>query len=140
MKKEGSLSAERRRKTILSIVLTVICIIWVLPVLAVVINSFKVNTFVKTATFSLPLGEMWAGFTNFVTGITLGNYNFWQAAFLSLFITFRESAQSPPKQLLLPIKPIYTPRFYPIFQTPGHFRTARLGIYIPLQRSMKCNV
>jgi len=92
MKKEGSLSAERRRKTILSIVLTVICIIWVLPVLAVVINSFKVNTFVKTATFSLPLGEMWAGFTNFVTGITLGNYNFWQAAFYSLFITVVSTA------------------------------------------------
>ena len=92
MKKSGSLSADRRRKLILSIILTVVCIIWVLPVLAVVINSFKVNTFVKTATFALPLGEMWAGFKNFVTGITLGNYNFWEAAFLSLFITVVSTA------------------------------------------------
>ena len=90
--KEKTLSAARRKKVILSIVLAVICIIWVLPVLAVVINSFKVNTFVKTATFALPLGEMWAGFTNFVTGITLGNYNFWQAAFYSLFITVVSTA------------------------------------------------
>ena len=82
-----SLAADRRRKVTLSVILAVICIIWVLPVLAVVINSFKVNTFVKTATFALPLGEMWAGFKNFITGITLGNYNFWEAAFLSLFIT-----------------------------------------------------
>ena len=90
--KEKTLSAARRNRVILSIVLTVICIIWILPVLAVVINSFKVNTFVKTATFALPLGEMWAGFKNFISGITLGNYNFWQAAFYSLFITVVSTA------------------------------------------------
>ena len=90
--KDKTLSAAKRRKVILSVALTVICIIWVLPVLAVVINSFKVNTFVKTATFALPLGEMWAGFKNFISGITLGNYNFWQAAFYSLFITVVSSA------------------------------------------------
>ena len=92
MRKEGSLSALRRRKATMSVILTVVCIIWVLPVLAVVINSFKVNTFVKTDTFALPLGEMWAGFSNFITGITLGNYNFWQAAFYSLFITVVSTA------------------------------------------------
>ena len=48
-----SLSAEARRKTILSIVLGVICVIYVLPVLTVVINSFKLNTYVKTDTFAL---------------------------------------------------------------------------------------
>jgi len=40
-----SFSPERRRKAVLSVVLAVICIIYVLPVLAVVINSFKLNTF-----------------------------------------------------------------------------------------------
>ena len=44
----GSLSAERRRKTILSVVLAFICILYILPVLAVVVNSFKLNTYVKT--------------------------------------------------------------------------------------------
>ena len=92
MSKAGSISAEKRKKVILSVILAAVCIIWVLPVLAVVINSFKVNTFVKTATFALPLGEMWAGFKNFITGITLGNYNFWLAAFLSLFITVVSTA------------------------------------------------
>ena len=82
----------KRKGITLSVILTVVCIIWVLPVLAVVINSFKVNTYVKTATFALPLGEMWAGFKNFVTGITLGNYNFWKAAFFSLFITVVSTA------------------------------------------------
>ena len=73
MNKPKTLSAQRRNKAVLSVVLAAICIVWVLPVLAVVINSFKVNTFVKTDTFALPLGEMWASFTNFITGITLGN-------------------------------------------------------------------
>ncbi|MBQ3380238.1 MAG: carbohydrate ABC transporter permease, partial [Oscillospiraceae bacterium] len=71
--RQDTLEAERRRKTVLSVVLAVICIIYVLPVLTVVINSFKVNTFVKTDTFSLPLGEMWAGFKNFIKGMTFGN-------------------------------------------------------------------
>ena len=55
-----SLSAERRRKTVLSVVLGIICIIYVLPVLTVVINSFKINTYVKTDTFALPNAESFA--------------------------------------------------------------------------------
>ena len=35
----GSLSAERRRKTILSVVLAFICILYILPVLAVVLGK-----------------------------------------------------------------------------------------------------
>ncbi len=89
---KGSLAAERRRKAILSIVLTVVCIIYVLPVLTVVINSFKYNTFVKTETFALPLGEMWAGFTNFIKGMTFGNYPFWKSALYSLSITVVSTA------------------------------------------------
>ncbi len=74
--KTHTLSAERRNKTILSVVLAVICVIYVLPVLMVLINSFKLNTFVKTDTFALPTGEMWAGMSNFVKGMTFGNYPF----------------------------------------------------------------
>jgi len=85
--KQNSLKAERRRKTILSAVLAVICVIYVLPVLAVVVNSFKFNTFVKTATFALPFGEMWAGLSNFITGMTFGNYPFWKSVVYSLVIT-----------------------------------------------------
>ena len=87
MNKQKTLSAERRRKTIMSVVLAVICIIYVLPVLTVVINSFKYNTFVKTDTFALPLGEMWAGFKNFIKGMTFGNYPFWKSALYSVSIT-----------------------------------------------------
>ena len=82
-----SLSAEARRKTILSIVLGVICVIYVLPVLTVVINSFKLNTYVKTDTFALPNAESFAGWANFIKGLTFGNYPFLKSAGYSLFIT-----------------------------------------------------
>ena len=49
---------KKSTKTILSVILSVVSIIYVLPVLAVVMNSFKQNTFVKTDTFALPTGEM----------------------------------------------------------------------------------
>lgn len=83
----GSLTAERRNKAILSVILSVICVIYVLPVLAVLINSFKLNTFVKTDTFALPTGEMWAGLDNFIKGMTFGNYPFWDSVKYSVVIT-----------------------------------------------------
>ena len=92
MTKQDSLAAERRRKTIMSVVLAAICIIYVLPVLSVVINSFKVNTFVKTDTFALPTGEMWAGFSNFIKGMTFGNYPFWKSVAFSALITVASTA------------------------------------------------
>ena len=87
-----SISAEARRKTILSIVLGVICVIYVLPVLTVVINSFKLNTYVKTDTFALPNAESFAGWANFIKGLTFGNYPFLKSAGYSLFITIVSTA------------------------------------------------
>ncbi len=92
MKKANTLSAQRRNKTILSIVLAVICVIYVLPVLTVVINSFKLNTYVKTDTFALPTGEMYAGFDNFIKGMTFGNYPFWKSVTYSVVITLLSTA------------------------------------------------
>ena len=92
MNKEATLAAERRRKTTMSVVLTAICIIYVLPVLTVVINSFKQNTFVKTETFALPTAESSAGFSNFIKGMTFGNYPFWKSAAYSVVITILSTA------------------------------------------------
>ena len=92
MNAKKTLSAEARRKTILSTVLAVICVIYVLPVVAVVINSFKLNTFVKTDTFALPTGNMWAGFENFIKGMTFGNYPFAKSVLYSVVITLLSTA------------------------------------------------
>ena len=90
--KQQSLSAERRSRTVLSAVLAVICVIYVLPVVMVVINSFKSNTFVKTETFALPNAESFAGWSNYVVGMTFGNYPFWKSAFYSVVITLLSTA------------------------------------------------
>ena len=81
------LSAEQRRKNTLSVILAVVCVIYVIPVLMVVINSFKLNTFVKTDTFALPTGEMYAGLDNFIKGMTFGNYPFVKSVLYSVVIT-----------------------------------------------------
>ncbi len=85
-------SKKNRGKNILSAVLAVICIIYVLPVVVVVLNSFKLNTYVKTHTFAIPTGDMWAGFSNFIKGMTFGNYPFANSAGYSVLITVASTA------------------------------------------------
>ena len=82
-----TVSAANRNKTILSVILAIVSIVYVLPVLAVVLNSFKQNTYVKTDTFALPTGEMSAGFDNFIKGMTFGNYPFYKSVMYSVVIT-----------------------------------------------------
>ena len=40
-KKMRTLSAERRHKKIMTVVMAIVCILWVMPVIMVVLNSFK---------------------------------------------------------------------------------------------------
>ena len=91
MKKNG-LRAERYGKTLLTVLFTIISIAYVFPVFMVVVNSFKLNTFVKTETFAMPTEESFAGFSNFIKGMTFGGYPFWKSAFYSLVITVLSTA------------------------------------------------
>lgn len=69
------------------VVLAICAIVWVIPILLVFMNSFKQNTFVKTATFALPTGEMGAGWGNYIKGVTFGNYPFLKSVTYSVTIT-----------------------------------------------------
>ena len=91
-KNPKGLSGEKRSKMVLTAVFTVISIIYVLPVFFVALNSFKVNTFVKTDTFGWPSGESYAGWANFVKGMTFGNYPFIKSVFYSVVITVLSTA------------------------------------------------
>ena len=82
MAKRNSMS-----KTILTVVFSVISVVYVIPVFMVLMNSFKINTFVKTDTFAWPSGEMFAGWDNFIKGMTFGNYPFYKSVLYSLVIT-----------------------------------------------------
>ena len=85
--KKGLQTREDRRKMALTVVFTVICVIYVLPILIVLINSFKTNAAVNTETFALPNSDTFMGLQNYVKGMTFGSYPFIKAVFFSLFIT-----------------------------------------------------
>ena len=85
--KLGSYQKEKLGKALLTAFFTVLCIIYVIPVVMVVINSFKGNTFVKTETFAFPTAESFVGFDNFIKGMTFGGYPFWKSVLYSTVIT-----------------------------------------------------
>lgn len=72
---------------IITCVLTVICIVYVLPIFEVAVNSFKANAYVNTDTFALPNSESFVGFANYAKGMTFGNYPFLKSVFYSFYIT-----------------------------------------------------
>ena len=88
----NTLHKKKYGKALLSIFFAIVCILYVLPVVMVAVNSFKLNTFVKTDTFALPNEDSYAGWANFVTGMTFGNYPFFKSALYSLVITLLSTA------------------------------------------------
>ena len=90
--KRNTLSGAKIGKTMLTVLMSLISIVYVLPVLAVVLNSFKLNTFVKTDTFALPNAESFVGWANFIKGMTFGNYPFVNSVMYSVIITVMSTA------------------------------------------------
>ena len=88
----NTLHKKKYGKTLLSIFFAIVCVLYVLPVVMVAINSFKLNTFVKTATFALPNEDSYAGWSNFIKGMTFGNYPFFKSVLYSLVITLLSTA------------------------------------------------
>lgn len=74
-------------RVLLTALLTVVSLIWVAPIFLVLLNSFKLNTFVKTDTFGWPSGESLAGLANYTKGMTFGDYPFIKSVLLSVTIT-----------------------------------------------------
>lgn len=87
-----TIKREKRNKTVLSIVLAIICIIYIMPILVVLMNSFKTNASVNTDTFAFPNSETFVGFKNYIKGMTFGNYPFYKSVFFSFFITIVSTA------------------------------------------------
>ena len=78
--------------TVLTIVFIVICLAWMMPIIEVVINSFKTNSSISLNLFALPDSESFAGADNYVKGLTFGNYPFLKSAGYSLFISIVSTA------------------------------------------------
>ncbi|MDO5478224.1 MAG: carbohydrate ABC transporter permease [Clostridia bacterium] len=79
-------------KTVLTVIFSVISIFYVMPVLLVLINSFKSNNAINMETFSLPDAESFVGADNYIKGMTFGNYPFLMSVLYSFIITVTSTA------------------------------------------------
>ena len=85
--KDNSLRMQKYGKNALTVLFALISIAYVFPVFMVIVNSFKQNTFVKTETFAMPSAQSFAGWDNFIKGMTFGGYPFVNSVFYSTVIT-----------------------------------------------------
>lgn len=83
----STMQSQRRGKMALTVVFTIIAVVYLLPIFLVLMNSFKGNAFINTETFAFPDAESFWGLKNFEKGLTFGNYPFLKSAGYSLFIT-----------------------------------------------------
>ena len=71
----------------LSCLFAAVSVLWILPIIVVLYNSFKTNTAINLDTFALPNRETFTGLANYTGGVTFGNYPFFFSAGYSLYIT-----------------------------------------------------
>ena len=69
-----------------------VCILYLLPIFIVLMNSFKTNASINTSTFAFPNKDTFMGFSNFINGINVGEYPFLKSALYSLLITITSAA------------------------------------------------
>ena len=74
-------------KTSLTVLFSVISVVYLLPIFLVVMNSFKSNNSINMETFALPDAHSFMGFENYLKGMTFGNYPFLKSVLFSFVIT-----------------------------------------------------
>ena len=72
---------------VLTVLFSLVCILYVMPIVEVLINSFKTHSAINTDTFALPNAGTFAGTSNYVKGMTFGNYPFLKSLLYSIVIT-----------------------------------------------------
>ena len=72
---------------ILTVAFCLVCLLWVMPIVQVAINSFKTNAGINLDVFGLPMGEAFAGIKNYLKGLTFGDYPFLKSAGFSVYIS-----------------------------------------------------
>ena len=92
MAKASTVRGEKVSKAILTVFFSLFSLVWVAPIFVVLMNSIKLNSFVSLETFKLPTAESFAGFANFIKGMTYGNYPFVKSILFSLLITIVSTA------------------------------------------------
>ena len=77
----------KKKSPVATIILTIICILWMYPIVLILINSLKKEAAITTAgVFSIPTGETWNGIANFVASVTQMDFlkSFWYSLVISV--------------------------------------------------------
>ena len=77
---------------VLTVAFVLICLVWIMPIYEVVVNSLKSNNAINLDVFALPNSESFVGFANYIKGMTFGNYPFLKSVGYSLFISVVSTA------------------------------------------------
>ena len=92
VKKNYKPGTSRVLNSFLTVLFGIIAIIYVMPIVIVLINSFKESTSITTMPFSLPTINNFVSFRNYIEGISSGNYPFYKAVINSFIITVLSTA------------------------------------------------
>ncbi|MBO6207398.1 MAG: carbohydrate ABC transporter permease [Lachnospiraceae bacterium] len=87
MTKEESVRRKQQSiNSVITVIMLIVCVIWMYPILLIVFNSLKVESAISTnRIFELPIGNAFNGFRNFIYGVT--KMDFMSSFWYSLFIT-----------------------------------------------------
>lgn len=78
--------ANRHSNRVWSVIMTVVCVLWMYPIIMVLLNSLKTPEAISTSTaFQLPTADTFAGVANYENAIT--RQGFFSSLFYSAFIT-----------------------------------------------------
>ena len=87
----GNTAKDRRINSVLSVVLTIVCILWMYPVFMILMNSLKTERAITTThAFELPTAETFVGLKNYIYGIT--EMDFLSSLWYSFIITISSVA------------------------------------------------
>lgn len=78
-------SAKKSTNVIIVIVLSLLAVLFMVPIILVLINSFKSRLYISTSPFALPNAETFVGLENYISGLT--SSGFFAAFGRSVFIT-----------------------------------------------------
>lgn len=78
-------TGKKASNALIMCILVILTVLFIAPILIVLMNSFKGQFFISDAPFAFPNSETFAGFTNYLTGLT--KIKFLSAFGYSLFIT-----------------------------------------------------
>lgn len=76
---------KRTSDSIIYVILTLLAVVFLVPIFLVIMNSFKNKLYINTTPFVLPTSESFVGFKNYIDGLT--KIKFWNSIGYSLFIT-----------------------------------------------------